>query len=75
MASSTWSSSARWAAVRRGKGSDVDLLLDRGGFFAGVLAGLRARLLELGSRRVRMPDGSWYWDLRPGMKHGEVVEI
>ena len=54
---------------------DARLLLDRGGFFAEVLARLRARIEELGSRRVRLADGSWYWDLKPGMKAGEVVEL
>lgn len=54
---------------------DGRLLLDRGGFFAGVLDGLRARMRELGSRRVELADGSWYWDLKPGMRFGEVVEL
>jgi predicted nucleotidyltransferase len=51
------------------------LLVDRGGFFGGVLDGLRTRLRELGSRRVELADGSWYWDLKPGMRSGEVVEL
>jgi hypothetical protein len=51
------------------------LILDRGGFFAGVLAGMRARMRELGSRRVFLGDGTWYWDLKPDYRFGEVVEI
>jgi uncharacterized protein len=54
---------------------DGRLLLDRGAFFAGVLDGLRARIRELGSRRVELDDGSWYWDLKPGLRYGEVVEL
>jgi predicted nucleotidyltransferase len=54
---------------------DARLPLDREGFFADVLDGMRARLRELGSRRVHMPDGSWYWDLKPGWKPGDEVEI
>jgi predicted nucleotidyltransferase len=54
---------------------DARLLLDRGAFFARVLDGLRARMREAGSRRVPLPDGSWYWDLKPGMRFGEVVEL
>ncbi len=51
------------------------LILDRGGFFDGVLAGMRARMRELGSRRVFLDDGTWYWDLKPDYRFGEVVEI
>lgn len=51
------------------------LILDRGWFFKDVLAGMRARMRELGSRRIHLPDGSWYWDLKPDFRWGDVVEI
>ena len=51
------------------------LILDRDGFFQDVLAGMRARMRQLGSRRVFLDDGSWYWDLKPDFRFGEVVEI
>jgi hypothetical protein len=54
---------------------DAVLLVDRDGFFQAVLDGMRARMRELGSRRVVLPDGSWYWDLKPDFRFGEVVEI
>ena len=54
---------------------DGMLLFDRGGFFAAVLAGMRERMRALGSRRIRLDDGSWYWDLKPDFRFGEVVEI
>ena len=54
---------------------DAILLLDRGRFFEAVLAGMRERMRELGSRRVHLPDGSWYWDLKPNFRWGDVVEI
>lgn len=54
---------------------DGVLILDRRGLFAAVLAGLRARMRELGSRRIFLPDGSWYWDLKPDFRFGEVVEL
>ena len=54
---------------------DAILILDRGRFFEEVLAGLGERMRELGSRRVRLPDGSWYWDLKPDFRWGDVVEI
>jgi predicted nucleotidyltransferase len=54
---------------------DGVLILDRGRFFEDVLAGMRARMRELGSRRIHLPDGSWYWDLKPDFRWGDVVEI
>lgn len=51
------------------------LILDRDGFFAAVLSGMRERMRTLGSRRVDLADGSWYWDLKPDFRFGEVVEI
>ena len=54
---------------------DAILILDRGRFFEEVLAGMRGRMRELGSRRIHLPDGTWYWDLKPDFRWGDVVEI
>jgi predicted nucleotidyltransferase len=54
---------------------DGVLILDRTGFFAAVLARMRERMRVLGSRRVHLADGSWYWDLKPDFRFGEIVEI
>lgn len=54
---------------------DARILHDRAGFFGQVLKGLRQRMQALGSRRVMLPDGSWYWDLKPSYRFGEVVEL
>jgi len=54
---------------------DGILLLDRGGLFESVLSAMRERMCALGSRRVYLADGSWYWDLKPDFRFGEVVEI
>jgi predicted nucleotidyltransferase len=54
---------------------DGVVVLDRGGLLTGVLARMRARMRDLGSRRVYLPDGSWYWDLKPDFRFGDVVEI
>jgi hypothetical protein len=54
---------------------DAIILVDRDGFFGTVLDGMRARMRALGSRRVFLPDGSWYWDLKPDFRFGDVVEI
>lgn len=53
---------------------DARIVLDRDGFFAGVLERLRGRLHELGARRV-WRGTRWYWDLKPDRKPGEVIEL
>lgn len=51
------------------------MLVDGDGFFQAILEAMRRRMHELGSRRVTLPDGSWYWDLKPGFRFGEVVTL
>jgi predicted nucleotidyltransferase len=53
---------------------DAVLLYDRDGFFAGILARLRASLRRLGARRIQQGK-TWYWDLKPDFKPGDVIEI
>lgn len=36
---------------------------------------LRKKLKELNAKKVVLPDGTWYWDLKPDWKPGEVVEV
>lgn len=53
---------------------DAVILFDDG-FLRAKLDEIRRRMRELGSRRVLLPDGGWYWDLKPDLKPGEVFEI
>lgn len=53
---------------------DARILYDRDGFFAGALDRLRARLSELGARRV-WRGNAWFWDLKPDYQPGEVFEL
>ena len=53
---------------------DARILYDPEGFLAGYLERLRARLRELGSRRVRLGN-AWYWELKPDLKPGEVFTL
>jgi predicted nucleotidyltransferase len=53
---------------------DAVILYDRDGFFAKVLARLRARLEELGAQRVRLGK-RWYWVLKKDYRWGEVIEL
>ena len=54
---------------------DAVLLADKEGFLRGELEVVRARLRELGSVKKRLPDGSWYWVLKPDFRPGEVIRI
>jgi len=51
------------------------MLFDPRSVLARKLAGLRKRLVELGSRRIELADGSWYWDLKPDLRPGEIVTL
>lgn len=51
------------------------ILLDPGKILSRKLAALRARLAELGSRRIELPNGDWYWDIKPDMRAGEIVHL
>ena len=53
---------------------DVVLLYDDGGFLHGVFERLRERLSELGAQRKRLGKIRYY-DLKPDLKPGEVVEL
>ncbi len=53
---------------------DVRLLYDHDRFFERRLACLRARLAELGSKRI-WRGNMWYWDLKPDFRPGEVFEL
>jgi len=51
------------------------ILHDQGGYFARRLKALKERLAALGSRKVHLEDGTWYWDLKPDLVLGEVFEL
>jgi predicted nucleotidyltransferase len=51
------------------------ILHDPTGVLGRELEAVRRRLRELGSRRIELPDGSWYWDLKPDWHPGEVIEL
>ncbi len=50
------------------------ILYDRDDFLSDVLDEIRARLKELGSKKIYTSQG-YYWFLKPDIKPGEVVEI
>ncbi|MBI4677289.1 MAG: nucleotidyltransferase domain-containing protein [Elusimicrobia bacterium] len=54
---------------------DAVLLKDEGGFFRDRLERLRGRMRDLGSEKIRLPDGSWYWNVKPDLRPGESFEL
>lgn len=43
--------------------------------FRKELEVVRERLRALGSRKKSLPDGSWYWVLKPDLRPGEIIEL
>jgi hypothetical protein len=54
---------------------DAIILFDRNEFLKERLKALKRRLKELGSKKVELEDGGWYWILKPDLKFGEVFEL
>jgi len=54
--------------------TDSIILLDRG-VLKRELDAVRIKLKELGAVKVRLQDGSWFWNLKPTLKLGEEVQI
>jgi hypothetical protein len=53
---------------------DARIVYDRDGFLRRAFDDFAARLARLGARRVWRGQ-SWFWDLKPNYKPGEVFEI
>lgn len=51
------------------------ILHDPHGILEEKLETLRVRLKELGAQKIVLEDGTWYWDLKPDWKSGEVFEL
>jgi hypothetical protein len=51
-----------------------DILQDNGGLLSGYLNGLRARLRQLGARRLARK-GGYCWQYKPGATRPEVVTL
>jgi len=53
---------------------DAKLLVDRDAFLTEHFARFRARLTQLGSRRI-WRGNAWFWDLKPDYRPGEVFDL
>ncbi len=54
---------------------DHGIVLWDTGVLARRFAALRKRLEELGAKKVYLPEGGWYWDLKPDWRPGEVITL
>lgn len=51
------------------------ILFEKGKCFTELLEKMRTETKKLGSRKVNLPDGSWYWELKPSWKPGDLIEV
>lgn len=54
---------------------DSVILFDRDDIFLKEIENIKERMRVLGSKRVFLENGSWYWILKPDIKWGEIVKI
>ncbi|MBU4491085.1 MAG: nucleotidyltransferase domain-containing protein [Euryarchaeota archaeon] len=54
---------------------DSIILYDKDDFFRNRLNAMKNRLQQLGSRKFILKDNTWYWQLKPDMKAGEILEL
>lgn len=54
---------------------DHGIIIYDTGVLKNRLEALKRRLKDLGSKKVYLKDGSWYWDLKPDWEPGEVVTL
>ena len=53
---------------------DGEILTDDG-TLRNKLDQVRRRMKELGSKKIYLDDGSWFWQLKPDMRLGEVLTL
>jgi predicted nucleotidyltransferase len=51
------------------------ILSERNHCFTRIVKKMRKEIKKMGSRKITLPDGSWYWELKPGWKPGELIEV
>jgi hypothetical protein len=51
------------------------IIYDEEFFLEKILVKLKAKLIELNARRIFIDEDTWYWDLKPDYKFGEIISI
>jgi predicted nucleotidyltransferase len=54
---------------------DSIILYDTNDFFKNRLSELKNRLVQLGSKKIILDDATWYWNLKPDIVAGEIIEL
>ena len=54
---------------------DEGIVLFDDGTWNRKISDLRHRMEELGTHKVILPDGGYYWVIKPGLRLGEVVSL
>jgi predicted nucleotidyltransferase len=54
---------------------DSIILYDTDNFFKNRLSELKKRLDQLGSKKIKLDNDTWYWNLKPDSEAGEVIEL
>lgn len=52
-----------------------EMLWDPYGILEKTLKDVRSQMHKLGSRKVMLDNGRWYWDLKPSWKPGDIVQL
>jgi len=50
-------------------------LYDPQGVFKKLISDMKKMMKKLGSKRIWLDEDTWYWEVKPDWKPGEVVEI
>jgi predicted nucleotidyltransferase len=51
------------------------ILQDSNNRLRNELMRMEEKMTKFGSKKITLPDGSWYWNLKPDLKVGEVFEL
>ena len=51
------------------------IIYDRENFMKRKFKELKERLSKMGARKVVLPNGRWYWELKENLHRGEVVQL
>ena len=54
---------------------DAIIIYDKDSFMRSKIEELRRKLSEMGSKRIQLPNGRYYWVLKPSIKWGELIEL
>lgn len=54
---------------------DEGIILVDNGFFSKFAGEKKDYLSKLGAKRIFLSESEWYWDFKPDIKFGEVVEV